>query len=1002
MICSLLLLLACSAHTWAQAGKATGKVLTNKGLPISGATLTIRGTTLSTQSSESGYFTIVLPSSSHHLTVSYVGYTTREIEVTGNNPLTIVLEPTATDLDDVVVQAYGTTTRRLNTGSIGRVTAADIEKQPVTNPLSTLQGRVPGVLITQSSGVPGSEVRIEIRGRSSLDLSLSRNDPLYVIDGVPFESGNVNSNQLRSAAGSPINSSEGGLSPLNAINPSDIESIEVLKDADATAIYGSRGANGVILITTRKGKGGKTQFTLNTSFGVSHITRAPQLLNTSQYLAMRREAFSNDGSTPDINTAPDLLLWDTTRYTDLQKLLIGRSAFSSFTQASLSGGSANTQFSIAGGYNRLTNVFSASLNDQVRSARVTLNHASTDKKLNVSFSGLYTSDRNSLVSADLTSYTNLPPNIKLYDSLGNLNWSEGGVSFANFNLNNPLSVLQQPYLSTTENLSANFTASYQLFPGMTLRASTGYNSFSTNESSQYPIASIDPAYHALAYAAFGTSTSKSYIVEPQAEYRRALGSSMLTVLAGTTFQSRSFASATVSGDNYSNDLLLGSLAAAGRVTASNMAYDYRYSALFGRINYALHNNTYILNLTGRKDVSSRFGPDKRTAMFGAAGGAWIFSNYHFIQNNLSFLSFGKLRVSYGITGNDQIGNYKYLNLWNPTVYTYQGVPGYFPASLFNADYSWEITKKLEGAIELGFFKDRLQLSAAYFQNRCSNQIINYTLPVTTGFDNIGRNLPAQVQNSGLEVLLSGKIVRTAQVEWSASLNLTVPRYRLLSFPGLSNSPYSYLYEEGQSLNLIRGYQYEGVNPQTGLYQFKDINKDGAIDDKDYVTLGNLDPKIFGGFQNTINYKGLELSVFFEFRKQTGRTYFTQLSTGSPGADLLNQPALVLDRWRKTGDNKPVQRFATNFNSDAFFGVYRLSTSDGIYGDASYIRCKNISLAYTLPAGLVRKTHLESCRIFLHAQNLFLLTPYKGTDPETQNYYSLPPLRSLVGGVQITL
>jgi TonB-dependent starch-binding outer membrane protein SusC len=987
---------------WAQPGTVTGKVTNAKGIPISGATVTLKGTNTRTLTAESGTFSIAIPGPQSRLLISYIGYSTKEIPVIAGQAIAVTLEQSVADLDDVVVQAYGTTTRRFNTGSIGRVTAADLEKQPVTNPLSALQGRVPGVFITASSGVPGAEVKVEIRGRGSLDLALSRNDPLYVIDNVPFEPGNAIGNQLRSAATSPLNSSVGGLSPLNAINPADIESIEVLKDADATAIYGSRGANGVILITTKKGRPGKTRFNLNSSFGVSSPARSMELLSTADYLALRREAFTNDNRIPTAANAPDLLTWDTTRYTDLQQLLIGRSAFSSFTQASLSGGSASTQFSIAGGYNRQTNVFSSSLADQVRSARLTLNHTSIDKKLNFLFSGIYSSDKNNLVSTDLTRYTNLPPNIKLYDSLGNINWSEGGLPFANLNFINPLSVLLQPYSSLAENLSANINIGYQLYTGLTLRTSAGYNTYSTSETALRPRASIAPTQPVLGSSEFAGSTSKSYIVEPQLEYRRALARGNLSLLAGATFQDRSFTNYSFSGSNYTNDLLLGSINAAGQITASNTANDYRYSAVFGRANYAWKDNTYIVNLTGRKDASSRFGRDKRTALFGAAGGAMVFSNYAFIRQGLPFLSFGKIRGSYGITGNDQIGNYKYLNLWNPTTNTYQGVPGFTPASLYNADYSWEINRKLEGAVELGFFKDRLLFSAAYYRNRCSNQITSYQLPGTTGFDNIGRNLPALVQNSGWELLLSGKILRATKLEWSAALNLTVPKNRLLRFPGLALSSYALRFEEGKSLSLIRGYEYLGVDPQTGLYQFTDVNKDGTFNNTDFQSFGNLDPKLFGGLQNTFSYRGIELSIFFEFRQQTGRTYLSQLSNAAPGAELANFPVLVLDRWQKPGDHRSIQRAATNFNSLANNSVFRLSTSNGIYGDASYIRCKNVSLSYTLPASFTKKVHLESGRLFLHAQNLFVLTHYQGSDPETQNFYILPPLRSIVGGLQITL
>jgi TonB-dependent SusC/RagA subfamily outer membrane receptor len=429
------------------------------------------------------------------LLVSSIGYRSQEVPVDGKNFLEIRLSMVVSPLDETVVVAYGTTTQRLNTGNVGRLQAKEIEMQPVSNVLAALEGRIPGVLITQSSGVPGSAFKVEIRGQTALDLNLSRNDPLFIIDGVPFAPGNGNLSQINSAANytDPFKGLQGGISPLNNINTADIESIEVLKDADATAIYGSRGANGVILITTKKGKAGDTRVRLNMYRGTSTVSRTMDMLNTEQYVAMRKEAFANDNITPNATNAPDILLWDNNRYTDLKKLLIGGHAHSHDVQASVSGGSNRTRFLMGAGLHRETTVYPGDLDDTRASGHVNINHSSANEKLSIQFSGYFSRDENRLPTTDLTNFINLPPNIKLYDSAGGVNWKEGGIAFSSVNsFSNPLAELLKEYSVETENLLSNVQINYRLFKRLNLRASLGYNTVNTEETSTRPKGANDP------------------------------------------------------------------------------------------------------------------------------------------------------------------------------------------------------------------------------------------------------------------------------------------------------------------------------------------------------------------------------------------------------------------------------------------------------------------------------------------------------------------------------
>jgi TonB-linked SusC/RagA family outer membrane protein len=716
---------------------------------------------------------------------------------------------------------------------------------------------------------------------------------------------------------------------------------------------------------------------------------------------MRREAFQNDGTTPSTGNAPDLLVWDTTRYIDFKNLLIGGTAQMTNANVSVSGGTAGTQFLIGGNYTKETTVFPGDFADRKASFLLNLHHNSADKKFDASISAGYTVDKNNLMSSDLTGSINLPPNSpSLYDANGKLNWQENGVSISDLGFIQPLSYLLQKYTAQSDNLTGNINLSYRIIPSLVLRLSGGYNASYVNEININPQTSFDPNWGALGYSLFGYSSSKTWNAEPQLEYSKQIGKSKLSVLAGTTWQDMQYNSNTISAFGYASDILLQSISGAGSISASNSLNQYRYNALFGRVNYNL-SDKYIVNLSGRRDGSSRFGPGKQFANFGAVGTAWTFSNEKFIQKALTFLSFGKLRGSYGTTGNDQIDDYSFLDLWSTTSRPYQNTQGLTPGRLFNPDYSWELNRKLEFGLEAGLLKDRILFTISYFRNRCGNQLISYILPAQTGFTGISRNFDALVQNKGWEITLNSKNIQSKDLKWSSSFVLSIPQNKLLSFPGLATSSYSLNYKVGQSLNIINRYQFLGVDPSTGIYHFKDINGDGTINRKDFVVSGNLDPKFYGGLQNSVGYKNWQLDIFFEFRKQVAQNYLASQSYYVPGL-YFNQPTIVLSRWQKPGDNSTIQRFSQDFGTVFSAFASKLALSNGVFSDASYIRCKNLSLSYNIPSLWMSKIRLESARIYLQAQNLFTITNYVGSDPENHNFYVLPPLRTIVAGIQLTL
>lgn len=971
--------------------KIEGRVVNEEGEAVAGATVTVKGIRIGAATNDKGEFSFSYEGEQTRIIVSNIGYERQEIIFQGKDYLYITLRRTINSLDETIVIAYGNTTRRLNTGNISKVTAEQISKQPVSNPLAALQGRVAGLLITQSSGLNGAGFKVELRGQNSL---LQGSEPFYIIDGVPFAPGNNAINQITNAT------NVAGLSPFNLINPSDIQSIEVLKDADATAIYGSRGANGVIIITTKQGTAGKTSITASAYSGMSNVTRSVDMLNTRQYVEMRKEAFANDGVAMTIANAPDILVWDTTRYTDLKKLLIGGTAHTYDAQVSASGGSNSTRFLLGAGFHKETNVFPNPLADQRASAHTRVNHASDNKKFFINFSSSFSSDKNELNRADLTQYIALPPNIQLYDSSDKINWQEGGVLYRSIISTNPLAMSKTKYTGEFQQLHANLNTGYYVLRDLVVRINAGYNRVYGNEKQISPSESIDPNTTLLPFSSFATMNQKSWILEPQAEYNLHQKKEKLTVLFGATWQENVSDGISISATNYSSDLFLNSVSGAGNVVTTNSYSQYRYEAIFGRITYN-HFDKYIINLSARRDGSSRFGPGKQFSNFGAAGVAWIFTKEKIIADAFPFLSFGKLRGSYGITGNDQIGDYKFLDTWTATSNTYQGVSILNPTALFNPDYAWERNRKAEIAIELGLIKDRIFLSVSYYDNQSKNQLINYTLPAQTGFNSIGKNLDAVIQNKGLEFQLTSKNIVNRNFTWSSSVTASINRNKLVDFPELATSSYANTFITGSPIEARRVYRYLGVNPTTGVYEFEDADRNGSMNNIDKIAIANTEVNFYGGILNTIAYKQIRLDLFLEVKNQPGKNYLSSLASSPPGYGIRNHPVLVFERWQMPGDITGVQKFTANSGTPAYVSNSLLLNSNAVISDASYIRCKNISLSYNFPERVLSKAHIKSGSIFINAQNLFTITHYKGADPENQNLYVLPPLKTIAAGLQIT-
>jgi len=972
-----------------------GKIIsafTGESLP--GAVIKVNAQNYTTVSSDKGEFILTLSNGTYNLSISHLGYKNKSIsiQVPFKESLVIALDNDDKNLQEVEINAgYYTVKDKERTGAISRVTAETIGKQPVSNPLAALIGRMPGVNIEQQSGINGGGFKVEIRGQNSLRTTSADNGnrPLYIIDGVPYPSSPITNSNLSVEGLSAFSS------PLNYINPADIESIEVLKDADATAIYGSRGANGVILISTKKAKSGQHTIDMNVYHGVSEISRRVELLNTQQYLEMRREAFKNDNTSPgptdyDVNGT-----WDQNRYTDWQEVLIGGKAKNTSLQAAINGGNELTQFTFRGNYSRNTTVTPGNFVDHKGAGALSVNHTSANHKFKASFSASYSIDRNKLGLFDVSKYISLPPNAPpLYDEKGKLNWglnSSGSPTWTN-----PIASIYQPYNSKANGFITSALLDYELVKGLFLKSSFGYTNIGLNENLITPISSQAPSPSAVT----GTNLSafnniETWIIEPLLNYKRKIGPGTIDLVLGATFQKDDQRSERISASGYLSDLYLDNVSVAPSRLGSASSSQYRYNAIFGRVNYNL-NSRYIVNLTGRRDGSSRFGPDQQFGNFGAIGLAWIFSNESWLAEKLPMLSYGKLRGSYGITGNDQIPNYGYLETYKATTQPYQGENGLIPSRIANPDFSWETSRKAELALDLGFINDKILLALSHYGNRSSNQLVGYTLPDITGFPSIQYNLPATIQNTGWEFELNTTNIKTTTFSWKSSLNFSVPKNKLVSYPNIEGSSYVYMYTVGASMFRPKAYHYLGVDAQTGVYMFEDVDGNGNDTDETDRKLASrsLTSHWYGGFQNSITFKGLQLDFFFQFVNKTSR-YSSTFPT--PGA-LYNQPIEVMDRWQKPGDIANYQMFTQDFglagNKD-----YYLVSSDR-FRNSSFVRLKNLSLSWNAPSQWIHQAKIKSLRLYLQGQNLITLTKYPG-DPEVGASGALPSLRTVTLGMQIS-
>jgi len=878
------------------------------------------------------------------------------------------------------------------TGSVSQVKSKMIAESPVNNVLGALQGRVPGLYINQTTGLPGGGYRIRLRGKNSIE---SNSDPLILVDGVPFPSVSFNENFFNVGTTTGANVAP---SPLNLLSVNDIESIQILKDADATAMYGTRGANGVILINSKQpdvsGKGVAT--TVNFYQGIGKATNLVHYLDTKQYLEMRREAFKNDGVDPDPTVDHDLLKWDPNRYTDWQKEMIGGTANITDASVELKGGTKNFGYRASGLYRQESTVYpSENFKYKKGGGMLQLRYSSKDQKLKMEFSGTYVGDRNYLPTTDMTTFSTTPPNTpKVYTD-------EGKLNFADSTFDNPYAILLQTTKAKSSNFRTFLNSSWEPIKNLMFSANIGGSSIKVDEVQIVPSRSYVPStgFSDFGVSHFYTNKFANGLIDMRGSWKKTSGQEQFWLIAGVRTQFEGQLKTGYRATQYTgDDKSMEDINRGGSVERMDSTKtDFQNQSLYGRLEYK-HDDKYIVSLTYSRDGSSRI--TRSYGNFGTIGAAWVFSREPWFKEN-SILSFGKLRGSYGITGNDQ-----YVRNVNSGTYVWgmpyaekgmqSGTSGYVRSD------GWEKIRKAELALDLGLINDQILATFCYYNNRSTDQLL------TGRFQTIARdpskdiympvNVPAIVENRGFEIDLEGVVYRNESLTWSTNLNLSFPKNRLVYFPQLERSSYRLFYAEDMPLDVLMSFHLKGVDPQSGIYQFEDVDNNGpSLSDRKFGKA--FGPFFYGGWYNHVRYNNFEISCLFRYTRQNNYSYLYS-SVITPGG-MGNQPVEVLNRWQKPGDETSIQQYTASLFNEAGAAVQLAKESDRRLTAANYLRLQSLVLSYHLPQKKLLRTRIKSCKLYIQGLNLFTISRYKERDPEiTAGPDKYPSLRVVTAGLQI--
>lgn len=985
----------------------TGTVRDTKGEVLPGVNVLLKGTTRGTTTDSQGTFRLAVPDNGAVLVFSFVGYQPQEIRVGNQSSLAVQLSADEKSLNEVVVVGYGTVKRSDLTGSVASVGEQAIKATPVLALDRALQGRAAGVQVTTNSAQPGGTSTIRIRGTGSVNAT---NEPLYVIDGYPT-------------------------GDLNSINPNDIESIEILKDASATAIYGSRGSNGVVIVTTKRGKAGQSTVSFESYYGTQSIRRKIPLLNAREYADFVNDARINgggkayfDGSATD-RPLPSAL----GEGTDWQDAVFRRAPIQSY-QLSLSGGESKTRYAISG------NVFNQQgilLNSDFKRYTLRANldrELSSRIKLGLSMQGAYTSANSARTeteggtNAGVTSAAlNYLPVFPIYNPDGT--YYKDQTSLNPFPIDNPVAIASEyKNLLTTTRLLSNVFADITILDGLTFRTSWGADLYTTrldNYASRQLFLSSN-----IGSSSVTSDQRVNWLTENTLTYNRQLAQRHnLTALVGYTAQGAHYEVANARSANFNDDFgTYNNLGAGATLQApSSGATDWALVSYLARLNYGF-DERFLVTLTARRDGSSRFGPNNKYGFFPSGAVAWRVINEKFMKNQ-PVVNDLKARLSYGLTGNQGIIDYGYLGTINIGAYPFGGTSasqrnGGVPSGVSNLDLRWEKNAQLDAGIDIGLLNNRVQLTADYYIKTTSDLLFSVNIPLSTGYATSLRNI-GKVENRGWEFTLNTINLDRKDFRWSSEFNISFNKNKVLTLDGRPeftagtgsgslNVTNPILLKVGEPLGNFYGRIMDGIfqnqaevdasaqkTAKPGDIRYRDLNGDNAINDNDRTVIGNGYPKFFGGFNNTFSYKGFEVNVFFQGMSGNSILNWTRFEQYSLNGQ--NQAKEVVDRWTPMNPSNTIPR-ANSAGGQRILSTFQIE-------DGSYLRLRNLSVGYNLPENLIKRISLRAAKVYVTAQNYWTLTQYKGYDPEVNlnpgssisqgmDYGGYPAAKTLLVGLNL--
>ena len=1002
-----------------------GTVIDKTGESVIGASIQVKGTTQGTITDIDGKFSLGVPDKKSVIVISFIGYATKELQVDPSKPMSIVLEEDTKVLDEVVVVGYQEVRKKDLTGSVAKADMNELLNTPVGSFDQTLGGRIAGVNVSSGEGTPGGTMNIVIRGNNSLTQD---NSPLYVIDGFPVEDAAI----------------------ASTINPSDIESLDILKDASATAIYGARGANGVVIITTKKGKVGKAQITYDGSVTMQHVTRTIPMMDAYEFVKLQAETYpaSIANSTGGYLMEYQGKQWTLEDYRDIFQYdwqdEILRTALQHNHNIRITGGTEGVRYNASVSYYNQDGIL---LNSGYERFQARANTVVKRDKLDISLTTNYSRSIQTGSTPSETSYSGMNnlfysvwgyrpvtyPNKSMESLLNDV--MDEAIDSSNDYRFNPIRSLKEEYRKYyINNLQMNGYVSYEFIKGLKLKVSGGYtydarkNDQFNNSNTRYG----GPTSTDKVNAQIIRNERLTWLNENTLTYQTNIKKKhFFNSLIGITFQNSDYEYYSLKSTHIPNESLgMAGMADGTLSSSSSLKSSWAMMSYLARLNYN-YKSKYYATASFRADGSSKFSKKHRYGYFPSGSLAWNFMEEEFMAPIKKVVGAGKLRVSWGLTGNNRIGEYDYYALLQmlkekqgdyisngsiPSgVYPFDNdmsSVGMVPVSLPNEDLKWETTEQWNVGLDLSFFDERLNFTADVYRKTTRDLLLEASLPLVSGYYSATKNI-GKVRNDGLELSLSTVNIKTKDFTWTSDFNIAFNKNVVLElaenqlslttaakFDQNYNSQPSYIAKVGLPMGMMYGYLYEGTykyddfiksgnsytlkdnvpyfsseaNTQPGMPKYKDINGDGVIDSNDRTIIGRGLPIHTGGFTNSFAYKGFDLSIFFQWSygndiMNANRLFFENAG----GKKDLNQFASYANRWTPDNPDSDIPAATKSASNNVI--------SSRIIEDGSYLRLKTVTLGYTFPKTLIAKAKLSNARVYLAAQNLWTWTSYSGYDPE---------------------